>query len=151
MSGDDVEHMNSKVLAAEIEHVAVFYRVNPKHKVKIVEALQSLGYMVGMTGDGVNDAVALKQADIGISMGQAGTDVSKEAADMILVDDDFSTILYVLRLSFLLDLNWDLLHYLTALLLRSLTMSPLFVSFQYANPLCIRFFLQISQAILSIN
>ena len=95
MSGDEVEQISSKVLAAEIEHVAVFYRVNPKHKVKIVEALQSRGYMVGMTGDGVNDAVALKQADIGISMGQAGTDVSKEAADMILVDDDFSTILYV--------------------------------------------------------
>ncbi|XP_075253870.1 calcium-transporting ATPase type 2C member 1-like [Convolutriloba macropyga] len=93
MSGDEVERVTTKSLAEIIENVSVFYRVNPKHKVKIVEALQSLDYMVGMTGDGVNDAVALKQADIGISMGKTGTDVSKEAADMILVDDDFSTIL----------------------------------------------------------
>ncbi|XP_063712483.1 calcium-transporting ATPase type 2C member 1-like isoform X2 [Symsagittifera roscoffensis] len=93
MSGDEVERLSSKELGEIIDNVAVFYRVNPRHKLKIVEALQGLDYMVGMTGDGVNDAVALKQADIGISMGKTGTDVSKEAADMILVDDDFSTIL----------------------------------------------------------
>ena len=88
-----MERLSSKELGEIIDNVAVFYRVNPRHKLKIVDALQGLDYMVGMTGDGVNDAVALKQADIGISMGKTGTDVSKEAADMILVDDDFSTIL----------------------------------------------------------
>ncbi|XP_035825930.1 calcium-transporting ATPase type 2C member 1 [Aplysia californica] len=93
MSGETLEDMDTGQLARNIDKVGIFYRVTPRHKLKIVKALQSAHHVVGMTGDGVNDAVALKTAEIGISMGKTGTDVSKEAADMILVDDDLSTIL----------------------------------------------------------
>uniref|UniRef100_A0A8C5JXF3 Calcium-transporting ATPase n=1 Tax=Jaculus jaculus TaxID=51337 RepID=A0A8C5JXF3_JACJA len=93
MSGEEVEGMEHGALAAHIGQISVFFRTSPKHKVKIIKALQESGAVVAMTGDGVNDAVALKSADIGIAMGQTGTDVSKEAASMILVDDDFSTIM----------------------------------------------------------
>ncbi|XP_045766370.1 calcium-transporting ATPase type 2C member 1 isoform X2 [Maniola jurtina] len=93
LSGEQLEAMSDDELDAVIDNVTVFYRVTPKHKLSIVKSLQRLGNIVGMTGDGVNDGVALKRADIGIAMGRNGTDVCKEAADMILVDDDFATII----------------------------------------------------------
>ncbi|KAM4800528.1 calcium-transporting ATPase type 2C member 2 [Urocitellus parryii] len=93
MSGEEVAGTEPRALAACVGQVSVFFRTSPQHKLKIIKALQESGAIVAMTGDGVNDAVALKSADIGIAMGQSGTDVSKEAATMILVDDNFSTIM----------------------------------------------------------
>ncbi|XP_033075061.1 calcium-transporting ATPase type 2C member 2 isoform X1 [Trachypithecus francoisi] len=93
MSGEEVDSVEKGELADRVGKVSVFFRTSPKHKLKIIKALQESGAIVAMTGDGVNDAVALKSSDIGIAMGQTGTDVSKEAANMILVDDDFSAIM----------------------------------------------------------
>ncbi|GMG56047.1 unnamed protein product [Ambrosiozyma monospora] len=97
MSGDKIDSMSPEAFAEAIQYVSVFARTTPEHKVAIVNALQMRGDVVAMTGDGVNDAPALKLADIGIAMGQNGTDVAKEAADMVLTDDDFSTILSAIR------------------------------------------------------
>lgn len=93
LRGDQLDRMSDQELAEAISGTSIFARTSPEHKLKIVKALQARGDVVAMTGDGVNDAPALKKADIGISMGLLGTDVAKEAADMILTDDDFSTIL----------------------------------------------------------
>ena len=93
LRGDELDQMSSEELADSMAGTSIFARTSPEHKMKIIRALQSRGDVVAMTGDGVNDAPALKKADIGISMGLLGTDVAKEAADMILTDDDFSTIL----------------------------------------------------------
>ncbi|KAF2147063.1 uncharacterized protein K452DRAFT_293546 [Aplosporella prunicola CBS 121167] len=93
LRGDELDAMSEEELSRAIATTTVFARTSPEHKMKIVRALQARGDVVAMTGDGVNDAPALKKADIGISMGRLGTDVAKEAADMILTDDDFSTIL----------------------------------------------------------
>lgn len=93
LSGQEMDSMTEGQLEKILPSVNVLYRVGPGHKLRVVKALQANGLIVGMTGDGVNDGVALKKADIGIAMGKIGTDVSKEASDMILVDDDFSTIM----------------------------------------------------------
>ncbi|KAI0701005.1 calcium-transporting ATPase [Cerioporus squamosus] len=93
LTGQAIDRMSKQQLREAVGGVSVFARTTPKHKMAIVDAFQSRGAVVAMTGDGVNDAPALKMADIGVSMGKSGTDVAKEAADMILVDDNFSTIL----------------------------------------------------------
>ena len=92
VTGPEIESSTDAELHQLIPHVSVFARVIPEHKLRIVRALQSLGEIVGMTGDGVNDAPALRAADIGIAMGKRGTDVAREAASLVITDDDYSSI-----------------------------------------------------------
>jgi len=92
ISGADLDTMDEKALQTALEKEVIFARVAPEHKLKVVSALREMGHIVAVTGDGVNDAPALKKADIGVAMGIAGTDVAKEAADMVLTDDNFASI-----------------------------------------------------------
>lgn len=97
VTGRDLDQMTDAELAQQVEHIRVYARVSPPHKLRVVRAWKAQGHIVAMTGDGVNDAPAVKEADIGVAMGVTGTDVTKEAAAMILTDDNFATIVRAIR------------------------------------------------------
>ncbi|WP_070989834.1 cation-translocating P-type ATPase [Halofilum ochraceum] len=97
LTGNDLDAMDDQRLATEVVRVDVFARVSPQHKLRLVKALQAQGQVVAMTGDGVNDAAALKRADVGVAMGRKGTEVAREAADIVLTDDNFTSIAAAVR------------------------------------------------------
>ncbi|MFN8204383.1 MAG: HAD-IC family P-type ATPase [Solirubrobacteraceae bacterium] len=97
LTGHDLERIDERELERTVREVSVYARASPEHKLRLVQALQRNGAVVAVTGDGVNDAPALKAADIGAAMGRSGTDVAKEAADMVVTDDDFATIVDAVR------------------------------------------------------
>ncbi|KAL2421648.1 Calcium-transporting ATPase pmrA [Exophiala dermatitidis] len=136
LRGDELDRMSEHELAEAIGKTTVFARTSPDHKMKIIRALQARGDVVAMTGDGVNDAPALKKADIGIAMGMLGTDVAKEAADMILTDDDFSTILRAIEQG--KGIFYNIQNFITFQLSTSvaaLTLVLLSTMFGFKNPL----------------
>ncbi|PIZ52745.1 ATPase, partial [Candidatus Woesearchaeota archaeon CG_4_10_14_0_2_um_filter_57_5] len=97
LSGPELDDLDDNKFSQLVGHTTVYARTTPKHKMRIVSALQEQGHIVAMTGDGVNDAPALRKADIGVAMGRTGTDVAKEAADMVIKDDNFRTIVTAIR------------------------------------------------------
>jgi Ca2+-transporting ATPase len=97
LTGDDIEKMSDEELVKKISYVSVFARVTPEHKLRIIEAYRKSGNTVAMTGDGVNDALSLVAADLGVAMGKIGTEVAKEASDIVLLDDNFGNILFAIE------------------------------------------------------
>ena len=97
ITGPEMDAMTDEELTIAVQKYNVFARASPQNKIRIVKALQAEGEICGMTGDGVNDAPALKAADMGVAMGKEGTDVAREAAEMILADDNFATIVAAVR------------------------------------------------------
>ena len=92
LTGRDLDTLDDEALAVRVREVDVFARTSPEHKIRLVSALQAQGLIVAMTGDGVNDAPALKRADVGVAMGRKGSEAAKEAADVVLLDDNFATL-----------------------------------------------------------
>ncbi|KAG2142271.1 uncharacterized protein EDB93DRAFT_611333 [Suillus bovinus] len=136
LTGKDLDQMSRSQLIERVGSVSVFARTTPRHKMAIVEAFQARGAVVAMTGDGVNDAPALKMADIGVSMGKSGTDVAKEAADAILVDDDFSTILPAVEEGKAIFHNiQNFLSFQLSTAAAALTLITLSTLFGFSNPL----------------
>lgn len=136
MTGDQLDRLSEESLSHAIHNVSIFARTTPEHKVTIVKAFQRRGDIVAMTGDGVNDAPALKLADIGIAMGKNGTDVAKEAADMVLTDDDFSTILNAIEEG--KGIFFNIQNFITFQLstsIAALTLIALSTFFGFENPL----------------
>ena len=148
LTGADVEAMSDDELRNVASSVSVFARVAPEHKVRIVKAYQDLGNIVAMTGDGVNDAPALKLANIGVAMGITGTDVSKEASDMVLADDNFATIVHsvsegrriydnlIKSIQFMISTNLGEIVLLLALVLCNFDMPLLPIQLLFINLVC---------------
>ncbi|EIW70506.1 hypothetical protein TREMEDRAFT_43224 [Tremella mesenterica DSM 1558] len=136
MLGTQIEQLSERELIERVPSVTVYARTTPRHKMAIVKAWQMRGAVVAMTGDGVNDSPALKMADIGISMGKSGTDVAKEAADVILVDDDFSSILPAVEEGKSIFYNiQNFLSFQLSTAVAALTLITLSTFFRLANPL----------------